>query len=237
MDRCLGSSKWQVARDGHREVSVPQVIRRLRRRQSAGGRRGRRRRNVWRRYVFEVSSFIHYKTFGQCSRSMSLEMLLFDRTHNTDRLPAFWQAVRQTQNRTVYQARLWWHDKEIFANYKVTFSSVVWVSLSCFVRCSLYRLPAVLSVTVARCYTTTMWTLLSWKLQVHNFYTISQKTPGHFSCNLRKLFRICIVVGRGYNKNWVLYPRPLTCQKELLLFYMYQLWALQVITTTHQEMR
>jgi len=32
------------------------------------------------------------------------------------------------------------------------------------------------------------------------------------------------------NKNCVLYPRPLTCQKEFLLFYMCQLWALHVVT-------
>jgi len=31
-----------------------------------------------------------------------------------------------------------------------------------------------------------------------------------------------------YNKNCVLYPRPLTRQKEFLLFYMCQLWALHV---------
>jgi len=37
-------------------------------------------------------------------------------------------------------------------------------------------------------------------------------------------------MGRGHNKNCVLYPRPLTCQKEFLLFYMCQLWALHVVT-------
>jgi len=36
-------------------------------------------------------------------------------------------------------------------------------------------------------------------------------------------------MGRGYNKNCVLYPRPLTCQIEFLLFYMCQLWALHVV--------
>ena len=36
--------------------------------------------------------------------------------------------------------------------------------------------------------------------------------------------------GRGYNKNCVLYPQPLTCQKNFLLFYMCQLWALHVVT-------
>ena len=33
-----------------------------------------------------------------------------------------------------------------------------------------------------------------------------------------------------YNKNCVLYPQPLTCQKEFLQFYMCQLWALHVVT-------
>jgi len=37
------------------------------------------------------------------------------------------------------------------------------------------------------------------------------------------------VKGRGYNKNCVLYPRPFTCQKEFLLFYMCQSWALHVV--------
>ena len=36
-------------------------------------------------------------------------------------------------------------------------------------------------------------------------------------------------MGRGYNKNCVLCPRPLTCQKEFLLFYMCHLWALHVV--------
>jgi len=31
----------------------------------------------------------------------------------------------------------------------------------------------------------------------------------------------------------VLYPRPLTCLKEFLLFYMCQLWALHVVTKRH----
>jgi len=33
----------------------------------------------------------------------------------------------------------------------------------------------------------------------------------------------------GYNTQFLLYPRPLTCQKEFLLFYMCQLWALHVV--------
>ena len=37
-------------------------------------------------------------------------------------------------------------------------------------------------------------------------------------------------MGRGYNENCVLYPQPLTCQKQFLLFYMCQLWALHVVT-------
>ena len=37
------------------------------------------------------------------------------------------------------------------------------------------------------------------------------------------------VKGRGYNKNCVLYPRPMTCQKESLLFHVCQLWALHVV--------
>jgi len=37
------------------------------------------------------------------------------------------------------------------------------------------------------------------------------------------------VTGRGYNKNCVLYPRPLMCQKEFLLFYTCELWALHVV--------
>ena len=32
-----------------------------------------------------------------------------------------------------------------------------------------------------------------------------------------------------YNTQFLLYPRPLTCQKGLLLFYMCQLWALHVV--------
>jgi len=40
------------------------------------------------------------------------------------------------------------------------------------------------------------------------------------------------VKGHWYNKNCVLYPRPLTCQKEFVLFYMCQLWALHVVITT-----
>jgi len=32
-----------------------------------------------------------------------------------------------------------------------------------------------------------------------------------------------------YNTQFLLYPRPLTCQTEFLLFYMCQLWALHVV--------
>jgi len=38
------------------------------------------------------------------------------------------------------------------------------------------------------------------------------------------------VKGSGYNTQFLLYPRPFTCQKEFLLFYMCQLWALHVFT-------
>jgi len=39
----------------------------------------------------------------------------------------------------------------------------------------------------------------------------------------------CHIKGHWYNTQFLLYPRPLTWQKEFRLFYMRQLWALLVV--------
>ena len=38
-----------------------------------------------------------------------------------------------------------------------------------------------------------------------------------------------VIKSRGYNKNCVLYPRPLSDRKNFCCFYMCQLWALNVV--------
>ena len=50
--------------------------------------------------------------------------------------------------------------------------------------------------------------------------------PPYLCFIVRRLQCVLHVKGRWYNTQFLLYPRPLTCQKEFLLFYMCQFMGL-----------